>query len=170
MTARRLWKLIRVAATFAVLCVAWLFFSADWSAPSLAAGALCAALFALASYDTFIDEHEAGRNMVFPRALPALAYPFRLVAAMYASSARTLWALISGKASPRVVHFRTRLKSDLARVVLAEAITFTPGTIVIDLDEDHLLVHWLNSTTRHSRRAGEEVKGSLESVIGRLWV
>lgn len=120
--------------------------------------------------DTFIDEHEAGKNMVFPRLLPALAYPARLVAAMYSSSFATLRTLMTGSAAPRVVHFRTRLKSDLARVVLAEAITFTPGTIVIDLDEDHLIVHWLNSTTRHSRRAGETVKGRLESMIGGMWV
>ncbi|MCP5453018.1 MAG: Na+/H+ antiporter subunit E [Spirochaetaceae bacterium] len=170
MTPRKLWRLVRVAATFCVLCVVWLLFSADGGWLSVLAGVSCAALIALASYDTFIDEHEAGKRMVFPRLLPALAYPARLIGAMYASSFRTLRALAAGSATPRIVHFRTRLKSDLARVVLAEAITFTPGTIVIDLDEDHLLVHWLNSSTRHSRRAGEAVKGRLESMIGRMWV
>ncbi|HOZ71458.1 MAG TPA: Na+/H+ antiporter subunit E [Spirochaetales bacterium] len=170
MTPRKLWTLVRVAATFGFLCGVWLLFSADNGWLSILAGASCAALIALASYDTFIDEHEAGKNMVFPRLLPALAYPARLVAAMYSSSFATLRTLMTGSAAPRVVHFRTRLKSDLARVVLAEAITFTPGTIVIDLDEDHLIVHWLNSTTRHSRRAGETVKGRLESIIGGMWV
>ncbi|PKL25198.1 MAG: cation:proton antiporter [Spirochaetae bacterium HGW-Spirochaetae-3] len=170
MRPRSLWKLIRILATFAVLIALWFLFSGSFSPASILTGIGCSALIALISYNTFIDEHEAARNMVFPRLLPALAYPFRLVAAMYAASFRTLASVLSGRVSPRVVHFRSRLKSDIARVALAEAITFTPGTISIELDEDHFIVHWLNATTRHSARAGDEVKGPLEAAIKRIWV
>jgi len=167
---RSLWKLIRVAATFAVLAVLWLLFSGSLEPAAIFAGLCCSLLIASISYDSFIEEHEAARNSIFPRLLPTLAYPFVLVAAMYASSAKVLASVVTGRVNPRVVHFRSRLRSDLARVALAEAITFTPGTISMDLDEDHFVVHWLNATTRHSARAGDEVKGTLEAAIKRIWV
>jgi multicomponent Na+:H+ antiporter subunit E len=88
---------------------------------------------------------------------------------MYLSSIQMLAALIRGKANPRVVHFRTRLKTDLARMVLANSITFTPGTITLDLNDDHLTVHWFLASTRHSRAAGDIVKGKFEDRLRRVW-
>lgn len=170
MRPRTLWRLVRFAATFAALAAAWLLFAPSLEPASIAAGLASSALVAAATYGVFIEEHEAARHMVAPRILPALAYPFLLAATMYASSARVLATVVTGKTSPRLVHFRTRLRSDLARVALATSITFTPGSISVDLDEDHLLVHWLKATTRHSRKAGEELKGGLEAAIGRIWI
>lgn len=169
MRAELRWRLVRIAATAAVLFCFWLLFSGSLSPLGAAAGAVCSLAIAAATYDVFIERHEAGRRAVFPRALPSLLFPFALVGAMYASSLRLIRSVATGRVSPKVVHFRSRLRSDLARVVLAESITFTPGTITLELDEDHFVVHWLNATTRHSARAGAEVKGTLETLIGRMW-
>ncbi len=163
------WRLLRLAITFTVLAVAWFLFSGSLAPTYIAAGLLGALGIGLLSYDVFIEDYEAARRAVIPRFLPALLYPLRLTLAMYASSFRVLRAVIDGRVSPRVVHFRSKLRSDLARVVLAHSITFTPGTITLDLDEDHYVVHWLFATTRHSGRAGEEVKGDLERAVGRIW-
>ncbi len=45
---------------------------------------------------------------------------------------------------PCLVKFRTPLKTDAARVALANSITLTPGTITVSLEGDNLLVHALN--------------------------
>lgn len=45
---------------------------------------------------------------------------------------------------PCLVKFRTHLKTDAARVALANSITLTPGTITVSLEGDNLLVHALN--------------------------
>lgn len=45
---------------------------------------------------------------------------------------------------PVLVHFRTHLKSKTARVILANSITLTPGTITVSLEEDEYLVHCLD--------------------------
>lgn len=45
---------------------------------------------------------------------------------------------------PVIVKFRTRLKSQTAKVVLANSITLTPGTITVSLEEDELTVHCLD--------------------------
>lgn len=47
--------------------------------------------------------------------------------------------------SPALVSFKADLKSDLARVVLANSITLTPGTITCDLSDDGtFLIHCLD--------------------------
>ena len=45
---------------------------------------------------------------------------------------------------PQMVFFKTRLKTTAARVMLANSITLTPGTLTIVLNEDLLCVHCLN--------------------------
>lgn len=45
---------------------------------------------------------------------------------------------------PVIVQFQCGLKSDLARVVLANSITLTPGTITVAMEEDELTVHALD--------------------------
>ncbi len=47
---------------------------------------------------------------------------------------------------PRLVTFRTPLKTDTARAFLSNAITLTPGTITADLEGDRLTVHALDET------------------------
>ena len=46
---------------------------------------------------------------------------------------------------PQLIFFKTRLKSDAARVALANSITLTPGTITVSEEAGILGVHCLNS-------------------------
>ena len=56
---------------------------------------------------------------------------------------------------PCLVKFRTQLKTEAARVALANSITLTPGTITVSLEGDNLLVHALN------REIAEGLEGSV---------
>ena len=47
---------------------------------------------------------------------------------------------------PVLVHIRTDLKQETSRVMLANAITLTPGTITVSLKGNDLLVHCLDET------------------------
>ena len=44
---------------------------------------------------------------------------------------------------PEIVHFSIDLESNFLRVMFANAITLTPGTITITLEENHYVVHAL---------------------------
>jgi multicomponent Na+:H+ antiporter subunit E len=54
--------------------------------------------------------------------------------------------------------------------VISGSITLTPGTITLELTDDHLVVHWLNAETTHSRFAGELIKGGFERLLRKIWV
>lgn len=47
---------------------------------------------------------------------------------------------------PKLASFRTRLTTSSARVVLADCITLTPGTITVHLEDDSYLVHCLDES------------------------
>jgi len=44
---------------------------------------------------------------------------------------------------PAVVEVATELESELGRLLLANSITLTPGTLTVDIVGDRLLVHWI---------------------------
>lgn len=163
------WRLVRYLFTTAFLMASWMVFSASWSPFALLAGALGSAGMAAFTYRVFLAEHEAGLKSFLPSPLAFLRFLFLLVVAIYRSSWEMLKAVFTGKASPAIVHFRTRLGSDMARMVLSNAITLTPGTITLDLNDDHLTVYWFFSTTRHAKAAGELVKGRFEASLEKVW-
>ena len=45
---------------------------------------------------------------------------------------------------PVIVKFRTKLRTENARVILANSITLTPGTITVSLEGDEFIVHCLD--------------------------
>ncbi len=45
---------------------------------------------------------------------------------------------------PAVVEVETRLQSPLGKLLLANSITLTPGTLSVDVREGRILVHWVD--------------------------
>lgn len=163
------WNLVRFLITFFSLFTGWLLFTWSLDMGSLTAGVFSCLIVSGLTYRIFVDESEAGRRAHLPRPHYLLAFAAVLVFSMYAASFRVLWKIIRGDINPRIVHFRTTLKTDIARVALAGSITLTPGTVTIDLDDDHLVVHWLDAVTTHSRYAGLLIKGPHERLLRKVW-
>lgn len=46
--------------------------------------------------------------------------------------------------NPGIVEVKTELESPLGRMLLANSITLTPGTLTVDLKEEKLLIHWID--------------------------
>lgn len=59
---------------------------------------------------------------------------------------------------PVIVSFHTKLKTDLARVVLANSITLTPGTITVSIEGNELIVHCLDKSLAEGIESSEFVK------------
>lgn len=74
------------------------------------------------------------------------AYLFVLLREILKANAATIRLIFSEKyeREPVLVTFRTRLKSPVLRVLLANSITLTPGTITVSLQDDEYTVHALD--------------------------
>jgi len=166
----RKWKIVRIALTTGYLMVGWILFTGTLALFSLFLGVVFSLCVALFTYSIFIEEREAARRSLLPRMYLLFVYLGVLVFKIYLASFKMALSIISSNINPRIVHFRTRLKSELARVILANSITLTPGTLTLDLDEDHLIVHWLDAKTTHSHYAGRLIKGHFEAWLRRIWM
>lgn len=170
MTSSFKWAVTRIILTTLYLFAGWLLFTGSFQPRSLLMGGGFSFIIALTTFKLFIDDDEAARRTLLPRIHWLVFYFILLIWKLYAASFRTAFAVIRGRYTPRVVHFRTRLNSDIARSVISGSITLTPGTITLELTEDHLVVHWLEASTTHSRYAGDLVKGSFEKILRRIWI
>lgn len=164
------WALVIFLITFFSLFAGWLLFTWSLDPGSILAGVLSSLTVSALTYSIFVDETEAGLRAHLPRLHYLVIFAGVLVFNMYVASFRVLWQILRGDINPGIVHFRTRLKTDIARVALTSSITLTPGTITLDLDDDHLVVHWLDARTTHSRYAGKLIKGAYEKLLKKVWL
>lgn len=67
---------------------------------------------------------------------------------------------------PVIVKFRTKLRTEGARVMLANSITLTPGTITVSLEGDELTVHCLDVSLAEGMEDSAFVK-LLEKIEGK---
>lgn len=57
--------------------------------------------------------------------------------------------------SPRLVRVPLRLRTDLGRAIYANSITATPGTVCINVWDDHLVVHALDDDSARELAGGD---------------
>ncbi len=164
------WNLTRIGLTTVYLFAGWVLFTWNVSLRSLMIGLVHSIIVAVITFRLFIEEDEAARRSHMPRPHYLLIFTVVLIYQMYVSSFQVLWNIVRGRINPGVVHFRTRLRSDIARVTLGNSITLTPGTITLLIDDDHLIVHWLDSRTTHSKYASSLIAGRFESLLKRVWI
>jgi len=69
---------------------------------------------------------------------------------------------------PGIVKVKTSLKSGFARTLLANSITMTPGTITVDIIDDHLYVHWIFIRSEDPEVYTRMITGVFEKYIKRI--
>lgn len=74
-----------------------------------------------------------------------LVYALIVLREIFKANRDVLKIIFSGKkVEPALISFKTDLKSEAARVALANSITLTPGTISVQLEGDTYVVHCLD--------------------------
>jgi multicomponent Na+:H+ antiporter subunit E len=67
--------------------------------------------------------------------------------------------------NPGIVVIKTHLKSDIAKLILANSITLTPGTFTLDIIGDELLIHWINVKTENIDEATNLIGHRFEKYL-----
>ena len=96
----------------------------------------------------FMD-YSLKKELHFYKLVPAFAqYLYYLIKEIVSANISVSRMILTRKEEmePVLVHVRTDLKTETARVILANSITLTPGTITVSLTEDKLLVHCLDKS------------------------
>jgi multicomponent Na+:H+ antiporter subunit E len=69
------------------------------------------------------------------------------------------------KIKPGIVKVKTRLKHPTARMILANSITLTPGTITLDIRGDELWIHWIDVQADDIEGATKEIVAGFEKYL-----
>lgn len=67
--------------------------------------------------------------------------------------------------TPGIVKVRTKLKSRMGRLMLANSITLTPGTLSVELDGEFIYVHWVKVDTTDTEEATKAIVEKFESYL-----
>lgn len=66
---------------------------------------------------------------------------------------------------PGIVKVRTRLKSRMGRLMLANSITLTPGTLTVEMDGEWLYVHWTSVESDDIEAATGKIVAGFERYL-----
>ena len=66
---------------------------------------------------------------------------------------------------PGIVEIKTELKSPIGRLALANSITLTPGTLVVDIKGNSLFIHWINISVTDPVAATEAISARFEKYL-----
>ena len=68
--------------------------------------------------------------------------------------------------NPGFVKVPTDIKNDFGKLILANSITLTPGTLSLDVEDDHVLVHWVNVKGDDEKSHQQNISKEFETILG----
>lgn len=152
---------------FVLLLITWVVLSGQFDAFHMVLGLISCALVTWMSSDLLFRDRQ---NPVWERVYEGwkLAWYFlwmlwQIFLANIAILKLSLSANALEQVNPSIVHFKTKLKSDFAKFLLANSITLTPGTVTIKIKGDDFYVHAINEA------AAAGLDGEMERRIARIY-
>jgi multicomponent Na+:H+ antiporter subunit E len=137
-----------------VLAALWMLLSFDREPTLLACGAASVLIVALLSFRMRLSDAEGHLVHIFLR---GFAYWPWLLAEIAKSNIAVARSILDRRLriTPQLITVTTGQHSDLGRVVYANSITLTPGTVSILVGSDSILVHALTAEAAEGLAAGE---------------
>lgn len=130
---------LRFLVTWITLAIFWILLSGHWDAIHLGMGFLSVTVVALISNRHLAADSDVGTELA--RLLRLIPYaPWLLWEIVVANVDVLLRVLGFRPIDPRVIRFEPEMESEFGRVVLANSITLTPGTVTVEVEEDGAFV------------------------------
>ncbi len=154
-----------VAILFATLMLFWLMLSSRLDADILIVGSITSLAIAVLYRDglSFFTEFR-----FTPAAIVAgfryYGYFFR---ELFKSNVKLAAIVLSPSlpVEPAIVKVRTKLKTRMGRLMLANSITLTPGTLTVEMDGEWLYIHWVRMETDDIEEATACIVSGFESYL-----
>lgn len=132
---------------FFLFFVCWMIFAGEITLEIVLFGLVIAAVV-FAFQCKFLNYSIQKEKNLYRNIIWGIVYVWILVLEILKANIGVMNLILSPKyeAEPKIVRFRTDLKTDTARVILANSITLTPGTITVTLEKDEYTVHCLDGS------------------------
>jgi multicomponent Na+:H+ antiporter subunit E len=145
---------LRRLAVFVILFAFWLLLSGHYDLLHLSLGLICSFLVASVSHDLLIENISGSKR--FRKTLRFVSYVPWLIYQIVMANLHVAYLILKPTAiDPRIVRFKTRLRSQFSMVTLGNSITLTPGTITMDITDGEFVVHALSKKVAEDLLSGE---------------
>lgn len=143
--------------SYLILMLLWLALT-GWKGDELIIGSLSAVILSLvfSSRLTILSDFRLS-----PKALIfSIIYIFVFLRELVKSALDVARRVVSPSLpiNPGIVKVRTKLKSEIGRIVLANSITLTPGTMTVESKGEFLYIHWIDIK-------GDDIETATENIV-----
>ncbi|MBN2777272.1 MAG: Na+/H+ antiporter subunit E [Bacteroidales bacterium] len=101
----------------------------------------------------------------------SIAYLFVFMIELIKSNLDVAIRVISPKLpiNPGIVKVKTVLNTELGRMILANSITLTPGTLSVDIRDEYIYVHWINVEGKDIETATNSIVKKFEKYLKEIY-
>ena len=160
-------SVMRFTISFIILFAFWILLSGNFDAFHLTLGVISTLVVTFWTGDMLVIDSKlpigARLALLWRFALYTLWLLWQIVIANFHVVYVALHPKMDDILEPQMVEFKTELKTDLAKFVLANSITLTPGTVTVRIEDGIFLIHALTDHTA----AG--VPGDMEKRIQQIF-
>ncbi len=158
-------RLSKFIYTTLVLFVLWLLLTSSFDKYEVIVGAIFALLIALFTHERFTEK---GLANLHPKKLFCMAaYFFYFFWEMIKANVDVAYRVVHPKMPirPGIVHVKTKMKSDYGKMMVANSITLTPGTLTLEVLGENMLIHWIDVKTDDIEEASKLIPGKFEECL-----
>jgi multicomponent Na+:H+ antiporter subunit E len=159
----------RLLFSFIVFFLFWVAFTSSLDPQELGVGALVALVIALLAGKEITED--GMKNFSFHRIQYAIRYIFVFIWEMIKANLDVAKRIIQPTIpiNPGIVEIPTKLKSNVAKLALANSITLTPGTLTVDIIDDKLYIHWIDVKSEDPSENFKEISSVFEKYIKEIF-
>lgn len=158
-------NLKRFIFTSTVFFLFWLAYTSSFNQSELITGLIISLLLSFFTYQSFSRENTEhnilSRLISFIKYLPV--FILEMIKANFDVAKRVINPSLP--INPGIVEIKTNLKSKRAKLLLANSITLTPGTLTIDIIEDRLYIHWIDVKTNDPAEQQKIISEKFEKLL-----
>jgi len=162
-------KLSRFIVNSIFLMLVWIAFTSSFATHELIVGALTAMIISYLSIRLFTCCTISIFNPVkiFYMIWFFIVFLIALIKSNFDVARRVLSPSLP--INPGIVKFKTKLTTNYSKMVLANSITLTPGTLTVDIIDDTFYIHWIDVKTTDSEKAFTEIAEQFEKILLKIF-
>jgi multicomponent Na+:H+ antiporter subunit E len=153
------------AKLFATLLLFWLLLSGSLAIESVAVGVVIAGFVAVALGGNL--SYLAGYRFTPASLAATLAYIAYFLKELFKSNIAMATLVLKPDlpVRPAIVRVRTSLRNPVARLLLANSITLTPGTLSVEMKGEWLYIHWVVAEATEVDAATRAIAAGFERYL-----
>jgi len=162
-------KLNKFFYTWLLLFILWMAFTTSLDINEIIVGLFISFVISLLTYKFFTN---TGFRLLSPiKLFYIVKYVFVFIVELIKSNIDVARIVINPKLpiNPGIVEVDSKLTSDFAKMILANSITLTPGTLTVDIIDNRFFIHWLYVKGTDTETTYNEIAKTFEDILIKIY-